>query len=360
MANDGVITQKDIIEDKALTIGKQYADNMQLAIAANKEMVSSLKEINTIAGQFKAAKNQEDYLTAKQNQTLATQKLIGEIKAQEVAEISLQKIEKASLDTQKKKLELESKQASVKKTNTKLTIDERVQNEVNNRVLKEEARERLGLVSAYTKLNKSRTDAKKVLLDLLSAETKDIAAIKEATRVFTDLDKRVRAADHAVGDFHKSVGNYPKLNGFTNGIKNLVGAFGLVGGVTAFAGIVTSAFQLTKELQSLDLALKSVTGTQDEFIKQQYFIKSLADESGQEINSLTKQFTSFYVAAKGKLAANEIQQIFRDISKSGSALVIIANCFAVSGNTSAAKISPALIISKSPFSVRFFISGCNF
>jgi len=233
MANEGVITQKDIIEDKALTIGKQYADNMQLAINANKEMVSSLKEINTIAGQFKAAKNQEDYLTAKQNQTLATQKLIGEIKAQEQAEISLQKIEKASLDTQKKKLELENKQSSIKKSNTKLTVEERIQNEINNRVLKEEARERLGLVGAYTKLNKSRTDAKKVLLDLLAAETKDIAAIKEATKTFTDLDKRVRAADQAVGDFHKSVGDYPKLNAFADGLKNLVGAFGIVGGIEA-------------------------------------------------------------------------------------------------------------------------------
>jgi len=304
MANDGVITQKDIIEDKALTIGTQYAKNMEQAIESNKKMVDSLKEINKIAGEFRAAKNQEDYLTAKQNQTLATQKLIGEIRAQEAAEISLQKIEKASLDTQKKKLELESKQATAKKTNTKLTIEERVQNEVNNRILKEEARERLGLVGAYTKLNKARTDAKKVLLDLLAAETKDIAAIKEATKTFDALDKRVRSADQAVGDFHKSVGNYPKLTAFAEGLKNLVGAFGLVGGVTAFAAVLGNAFKTIKEFEQSLADLSSITGATGKDLD---FLKNSAIDLGQKVQGGAKAVIEAYkliASAKPELLSN--------------------------------------------------------
>lgn len=304
MANDGVITQKDIIEDKALTIGKQYADNMQFAINANKEMVSSLKEINKIANDFKGAKSQSEYITLKQQQTLATQKLIGEIKAQEQAEISLQKIEQATLITQKKKIELDSKEATEKKKLTKLTIDERVQNEVNNRVLKEEARERLGLVGVYTKLNAKRTEAKKVLLDLLAAETKDIAAIKEATRVFTELDKRVRSADQAVGDFHKSVGNYPKLNAFANGLKNLVGAFGLVGGVTAFAAVLSQAFKTIKEFEQSLADLSSITGASGKDLD---FLKNSAIDLGQKVQGGAKAVVEAYkliASAKPELLSN--------------------------------------------------------
>jgi hypothetical protein len=43
MAN-GVITRKDIIEEQALTIGIEYAKNMQPAIEANKQLLASLKE----------------------------------------------------------------------------------------------------------------------------------------------------------------------------------------------------------------------------------------------------------------------------------------------------------------------------
>jgi tape measure domain-containing protein len=54
--------------------------------------------------------------------------------------------------------------------------------------------------------------------------------------------------------------------------------------------------------------------------KQQQFLNRISQDYGLEINNLTKQFTSFYVAAKGKLAGKEIQEIFENISKSGSAL----------------------------------------
>lgn len=280
MANDGVITQKDIIEDKALTIGKQYADNMQLAIAANKEMVSSLKDINKIASEFRSAKNQDDYLTAKQNQTLAIQKLIGEIKAQEAAEIALQKIEKATLDTQKKKLELDNKEAAAKRINTKLTIEERVQLEINNRLLKQQAIAALGLTNQYAALNAQRTLAKQKLLDLLAAEKQDLASIKEATKAFEALNKRVLAADHAVGDFSKNVGNYPTLSGLVDSLKNLAGAFGLVGGITAFAGILKDAFHTINEFEQSLADLSSITGASGKDLD---FLKKNAIELGKSV-----------------------------------------------------------------------------
>jgi DNA-binding TFAR19-related protein (PDSD5 family) len=67
----------------------------------------------------------------------------------EASELSLEKIKQAKLKTDQAALNVQAKIESAKKRNTQLTVEERVQNEVNNRLLKQEARERLGLVGTY-------------------------------------------------------------------------------------------------------------------------------------------------------------------------------------------------------------------
>ena len=63
-----------------------------------------------------------------------------------------------------------AKEEAAKKRNTKLTIEERVELEANNKALKQAAREKLGLVGAYDKLNAKRTQAKNRLRDLIAVE----------------------------------------------------------------------------------------------------------------------------------------------------------------------------------------------
>ncbi len=321
MGKDGIITRKDIIEDEALKLGSEYAKNMEEAIKANKELVASLKEMAPLVNTFRNVSNQQDFVKAKQEENLITLKAINANKLLEAAEISLEKIKKEKLLTEKVNLDVAAKTEAATRRNTKLTIEERVQNEINNKTLKQEARERLGLVSAYEKLNKARTDAKNKLRDLLAAETASTAEIKKAQKEYDILDLKVRKADAAVGDFSKNVGNYKSAFGsFASGVSNLIGAFGIVGGVSLLATVVKDVFNTTKELQSLDLALKSVTGTQEEFATQQLFLQSISEKYGLEIKNLTKQFIAFYVAAKDKVSGKEIQEIFENISKSGSAL----------------------------------------
>jgi hypothetical protein len=60
MAN-GIITRKDIIEDQALTIGTEYAKNMQPAIEANKQLVASLKEMAPLINAFRKTDSQQAY-----------------------------------------------------------------------------------------------------------------------------------------------------------------------------------------------------------------------------------------------------------------------------------------------------------
>lgn len=303
-SSDGVITQKDIIEDKALTIGAQYAKNMELAEAANKRVVEGLKELAGLADKFGKAANQSEFITLKNQQSLVTQKLIGDIKAQEAAEIALLKIEREAAKNNKILTDSENKLSDAKKKGTKLTAEERVQLEFNNRMLKEAAVNNLNLGSAYTKLNRERTNAKKVLLDLLSAEKQDTAAIKEATKAFADLDKRVRAADHAVGDFHKTVGNYPGLKGFTSGLKNLIGAFGVTGGITAFAAIMGDAYKTIKDFEQSLADLSSITGATG---KDLAFLKNSAIDLGQKVEGGAKAVVEAYkliAGAKPELLSN--------------------------------------------------------
>lgn len=296
MVNDGVITQKDIIEDKALTIGKQYADNMVQAIEANNQFKDSLIAINKLAQEFKGIKDQSGYITAKQQQALETQKMIDAIKRQEAAEISMNKIEQERIKTSKADADAQNKLSIQKKRGTKLTIEERIQNEIANKVAKQAALERLGLVGAYAKLNAKRTEAKKILLDLLAAENQDIKAIKEATKAFEALDKRVRSADKAVGDFTKNVGKYPKLTTFATGIRDIAGAFGLVGGVQAFAAIIGDAYKTIKEFQQSLADLSSITGATG---KDLAFLKNSAIDLGQKVEGGAKSVVEAYKLIAG-------------------------------------------------------------
>jgi TP901 family phage tail tape measure protein len=280
MANSkGIITRKDIIEDEALVFGKTYSDNLQEAITANNQLVVSVKELNKQVLAFKGANSQKDYITAKQAESLATQQAIDAIKKQEAAELSIDKIKRsgiATMEAERKAIQATSdaelKAQKTKERSVKLTVEERVQNEINNKVLKQEALERLGLVSAYTKLNQARTDAKVKLKDLIVSEKASTEEIKKAQKEFDTLDAKVKKADHAVGDFTKNVGNYPKLTAFTSGIKNLLGAFGLIGGVAAFASVIKGAINIVREFDQSVADLSAITGASGkdlEYLKNQ-------------------------------------------------------------------------------------------
>lgn len=194
--------------------------------------------------------------------------------------------------------------------------DLKAQEQAQQQAAKAAEREALAndkLNSAYNQLNSARAKAKNTLRDLIASESASNAEIRKAQKEFDVLDQKVRKADKAVGDFSKSVGNY---KGALSGIGNLMGAFGISTGIYLFADLVKNIYQTTKQLQSMDLALKMVSGSQSEFSSNQVFLTQLAEQYGIEIKGLTKNFTEFWVASKGKLEAEQIKAIFTSISKS--------------------------------------------
>lgn len=299
----GIITRKELIEDEALRWGEVYAKQLDLAIEKNKEFVKGILELAKASKSIKETSSQIEYIREKEKIIKINEKQNGIYKEQRQLE--------DSLITTMRKRELASES-----TNRAL-VREQAELALLNKQIKKEELERLGLVTAYNKLNNARTEAKNKLRDLIASEQASIEEIKKAKKEFDEINSKVKKADEAVGDFAKNVGNYQSA---FDGIKDIFAAFGIAGGLSALSTIATSVYNTTKELESLDLALKSVTGSQDEFAKQQAFLTEISGKYGLEIKNLTTQYTAFYVAAKDKLAAQEIQDLFENISKTGSAL----------------------------------------
>lgn len=226
----------------------------------------------------------------------------------------LEETNKRLADSELKLIELEKKLSENKGRNTKLTIEEKVNRRALNQELEKGYKANTDLLGSYSKLNAQVAIARQRLLDLKSSTTASNSEIRKAQKEFDVLQKRVLSAEKAVGIWNRTGERTIKLG------KELIGAFGIATGVGIFAGLTNNIYENIKAQQSLDLALKSVTGTSAEYIRAQNFLSDISSKYGLEINNLTKQYTAFYVAAKDKLSDKTIEQIFEDISRSGMAL----------------------------------------
>lgn len=279
MANsDGIITRKQVIEDDALTWGSTYAKQTQIAIDKNKEFVQGIVQIASIQKQIKDATGNSAYTAALQQGILATQKAILAIKEREAAEISANKVKISSIA-------LEEKERKAKDATNKMTLDEKILLAETNKQLKEAARERLGLVGAYAKLNKARLDAQKRLAELLSAEKKNIAEVIIAQREFEKLDARVKAVDAAIKNYSKNIGNYQDaFKGLNGTLRDLMSTFGIATGFALFGQIVKDIFSVIKDFDRQLIAVGKTTNISGEDLKQ--FGREVV-ELGDRLNGVT-------------------------------------------------------------------------
>ncbi|GIZ08379.1 hypothetical protein [Flavobacterium sp. UMI-01] len=276
MAKDGLITRKDIIEDQALTIGIDYAENMQLAIAANKQLVASLKEMAPLVNSFRNVSNQKEYISLKEKENTITLQSIAANKSLEASETALQKQLQQNNQVWKEQNQLETALISTKRKNELATestnralVKERILLAESNKEIKQQARESLGLVTTYEKLNRARLEAQKRLADLLSAEKKNTVEIIIAQREYDKLDARVKAVDAATKNYSKNIGNYRSaFDGLNTTLKELISTFGLVTGVALFGTIMKDIFGTIKDFDRQLIAVGKTTNITGEDLKQ--------------------------------------------------------------------------------------------
>lgn len=220
-------------------------------------------------------------------------------------------------------------------TQARVRSNQRTQEEItNNRLLAQNAslaaQANSTFANSYQRLTAQQAIAARNLQDLVArgrtgtqTQREYNAELRNAQTQFTALNTRVLAADRAVGRFNRNVGNYPMSA--IRGLKDLVGAFGVVGGVTAFAMISKDIFNTTRELQSLNNALKNVTGSEEALAESQQFLNRISEAYGIEIKGLTRSYTGFLAASQnaidsGKITATQIRDIFESVSKASGAM----------------------------------------
>ena len=172
------------------------------------------------------------------------------------------------------------------------------------------------LVGAYDRLNAKRRIAKNNLRNLISEENKNVIAIRKATVAYNKYTARVNKANKATSNFTNN-----SLGGAVRGFKNLVGAFGIVGGASIFASLVKDVFNITKELESLNFSLKAVTDSEQEFARVQNYLADISQRYGAEIVNVTTRYTKFLAAAKqSNVSMRDTEQIFESVTKASGVL----------------------------------------
>ena len=226
--------------------------------------------------------------------------------------IEVQKAEQSLLQTN-------LKAEQVKKAQLQTTI-------TNNRLKQQENIINSKLAGAYQELNQKHKQALNNYRNLI-VKGKEVGQstanynneLRKAKTTFEQLDAKIKKADKAVGVFNRNVGNYS--SGFLSFSKNLIGAFGIFSAVDIFANLTRSAYQTTIQIESLDFALKNVTGSNEQFTSSVYFLKDISEKYGQELLVLQKSYSQFYISSKNAgLEVAKINNIFESVIKASSSM----------------------------------------
>ena len=160
----------------------------------------------------------------------------------------VEKIEQELTATEKERIKLQKKLTQLNEDNYKVNVQLKTQIQEKNKALKEEAKEELGLVNAYTKKSKKLNELRKEYKDLIIQEGKATKETRALKKEIKKLDEELKDVDADVGQFQRNVGDY--ANAMKKAGSDVSGAFagGLVGG--AIGGALTKAsdfFSTSKE-----------------------------------------------------------------------------------------------------------------
>jgi tape measure domain-containing protein len=182
--------------------------------------------------------------------------------------------------------------------------------------------------SAFLASNKALAKAVQELEAKLKKVDNELEILKNKSNAASDAQSRTRQriseTEKQVDSLNRKLSNSNTAislysNGM-NGLRNLMSAFGVSMGLYLAADITKNIYNTTKELQSLDLALKMVSGDAKTFHENKLFIQDVAQRWGIEVKELTERYTQFYTAAKGILSTEKIKTVFESIAKSGAVM----------------------------------------
>ncbi|MBV7531347.1 tape measure protein [Chitinophaga sp. sic0106] len=167
------------------------------------------------------------------------------------------------------------------------------------------------------------------LRERLKAMTREWDSYGPATRkanqaLLNDLKavrKEVGDLEAQTGRYQRNVGNYPSR--LVGGLSSLIGQFGVP--LTA-AAAAKEIFDQTVAIDSLNSAMKAVSGTEEEFNKNQNYLIDLSERLGLNVLDLTKAYKLFYAAStQAGLSADQTRKIFTSVSEAAATLKFSAD-----------------------------------
>ncbi len=172
--------------------------------------------------------------------------------------------QKELLKVEKQKITLENKLSQLRQGQLDEQAKLRIEIQEENKLVKQRAKESLGLVGAYEKESKRLVKLRKEYKNLVISEGKATKGSKKLKKEITKLDRELKDVDESAGQFGRSVGEYPKtLGDATKGLLALAaGLFAVDSGL----GAVKDGLESTEEgSEDLRKVTSFLGGAYDQF-----------------------------------------------------------------------------------------------
>lgn len=299
---EGTITRKDIITDDALNWGEDYKKTIEAAIGKNKEFVAGILEIHEANKLLRGSIDQKQFVENQKKVNDAAQKNIA-IWREQI------KLENDLIST-KKKNELATESTNRELTKQRILLSEQ------NKAVKQEAQNQLGLVTVYQKVQQKLNALGKEYSDLsirknLGAKLTDqeIKRYEFLEKKITTYDQALKLTDATQGKHQRNVGNY---TGSFNSLNNSVNQ--LAREMPAFANSMNTGFMaISNNIPAFFDALNGIKQKNIELAKSGQPTKSMLSEFGgalfsvQSLMSIGVTLLTIYGAKLVEWAANSLK-----------------------------------------------------
>lgn len=126
-----------------------------------------------------------------------------------------------------------------------------------------------------------------------------------------ELEKLKKKQDEASNGF----------KGMLSGAKALISAFGIISGLQIFAALVTDAYRLTKQFDSLKFSMDKITQDSFDVAVSQRFLLEITQSFGASLIDTAQRWIKFNAAAKqAGVTLKDTEDIFKSVTKAGTVL----------------------------------------
>lgn len=281
------ITRKDVIDEKVMQIGKDYAKSLEPAIKAQAEWLKTYAPLKQAALEyaelekgFKISPSRAEFLKLAQEEEVLRKKTAEAVKAEQNALKNLESLkqqylntEKAGLSVEKEKqrakqaaintdrlsLDLENKKNRAQARTIKLSEQEKLEQRLLNRGKREAAVISSKLSTEYERQAVILTQLRRKYKDVALTEGETSKKAKELQQQIQKLDATLKRVDANVGQFQRNVGNYGKaMASARNAARSLASAMGLVGGAFLIVQVVRDATRVIRDFEKQNATLSAI------------------------------------------------------------------------------------------------------